>query len=47
MTPEFFPKNINVISTKRYLGEKPKIFSNGYDSFNIGDNVADNPEKSF
>ena len=47
MTPEFFPKNINVISTKRYLGEKPKAFSNGYDSFNIADHVSDNPEKVF
>jgi len=47
MTPEFFPRNINVISTKRYLGEKPKVFSNGYDSFNIADHVADNPEKVF
>jgi len=47
MTPEFFPKNINVISTKRYLGEKPKVFSNGYDSFNIADHVADDPERVF
>jgi len=47
MTPEFFPKNINVISTKRYLAEKPKVFSNGYDSFNIADNVADDPERVF
>jgi len=47
MTPEFFPKNINVVSTKRYLGEKPKVFSNGYDSFNIADHVGDNPEKVF
>jgi len=45
MTPEFFPKNINVISTKRYLGEKPKVFSNGYDSFNIADHVADDLER--
>jgi len=47
MTPEFFPENINVISTKRYLGEKPKVFSNGYDSFNIADHVADEPEIVF
>ena len=47
MTPEFFPKNINVISTKRYLGKKPKGFSNGYDSFNIADHVADDPERVF
>ena len=47
MTPEFFPKNISVISTKRYLGEKPKVFSNGFDSFNIADHVADEPEKVF
>ena len=47
MTPEFFPKNINVISTKRYLCEKPKVFSNGYDSFNIADHVADDPERVF
>jgi len=47
MTPEFFPKNINVISTKRYLGEKPKVFLNGYYSFNIADHVADDPERVF
>ena len=47
MTPEFFPENINVISTKRYLGEKPKAFLNGFDSFNIADHVADNSEKVF
>jgi len=45
MTPEFFPENISVISTKRYLGEKPKAFLNGFDSFNIADHVADNSEK--
>jgi len=44
MTPEFFSENISVISTKRYLGEKPKVFSNGYDSFNIADHVADDLE---
>ena len=44
MIPEFFPENISVISTKRYLGEKPKVFSNGYDSFNIADHVADDLE---
>jgi len=47
MTPEFFPDNINVISTKRYLGEKPKAFPNGFDSFNIADHVADDPERVF
>jgi len=47
MTPEFFPENINIISTKRYLGEKPKAFLNGFDSFNIADHVADNSEKVF
>jgi len=47
MTPEFFPKNINVISTKRYLGEKPKAFSSGFDSFNIADHAADDPERVF
>jgi len=47
MTPKFFPENINLISTKRYLGEKPKIFSNGFDSFNIADHVEDNPERVF
>ena len=47
MTPEFFQENINVISTKRYLGEKPKTFLNGFDSFNIADHVADNSEKVF
>ena len=45
MTPEFFPENVSVISTKRYLGEKPNIFSNGYDSFNIANHVADDPER--
>ena len=47
MTPEFFPENIIAISTKRYLGEKPKAFINGFDSFNIADHVADNSEKVF
>jgi len=47
MTPEFFPKNINVISTKRYLCEKPRVFSNGYNSFNIADHVADDTERVF
>jgi len=47
MTPEFFPKNISVISTKRYLGKKPKSYFNGYDSFNIADHVADNSERVF
>jgi len=41
MTPKFFPKNINVISTKRYLSERPKDFLNGFDSFNIASHVAD------
>jgi len=44
MTPEFFPENINVISTKRYFVEKPKVFSNGFHSFNIAEHVEDNPE---
>ena len=47
MIPKFFPENINVISTKRYLGEKPKAFLNGFDSFNIADHVADDPECVF
>jgi len=47
MTPEFFPENVSVISTKRYLGEKPKVFSNGYDSFNIAEHVADDSERVF
>jgi len=47
MTPEFFPENISVISTKRYLGEKPKGFLNGYDSFNIADHGTDDPERVF
>jgi len=47
MTPEFFPENISVISTKRYLGEKPKAFINGFDSFNIADHVADHSKKVF
>jgi len=45
MTPEFFPKNINVISTKRYLSERPKDFLNGFDSFNIASHVADDLER--
>jgi len=47
MTPEFFPDNISVISSKRYLVEKPKVFLNGFDSFNIADHVADDPERVF
>jgi len=47
MTPEFFPNNISVISSKRYLVEKPKVFLNGFDSFNIADHVADDPERVF
>jgi len=47
MTPEFFPENISVISTKRYLVEKPKAFSNGLDSFNIADHVADHSKKVY
>jgi len=47
MTPEFFPENISVISTKRYLGEKPNAFLNGCDTFNVADHVPDDPEKVF
>ena len=47
MTPEFFPENINVISTKRYLSKKPKSYFNGYDSFNMADHVADVPGRVF
>ena len=47
MTPEFFPDNINVISTKRYLVEKPKVFLNGFDSFNIAEHIEDDPERVF
>ena len=47
MIPKFFPENINVISTKRYLIEKPKVFSSGFDSFNIANHVADDPKKVF
>ena len=47
MTPEFFPKNINVISTKRYLGKKPKTFFNGFDTFNLANHVSDDPERVF
>ena len=47
MTPEFFPENINVISTKRYLIERPKTFLNGFDTFNIADHVSDDPERVF
>jgi len=45
MTPEFFPENINAISTKRYLSEKPKAFLNGFDTFNIAVHVLDDPER--
>jgi len=45
MTPDFFPETVNVISTKRYLIEQPKTFSNGFDSFNIADHVGDDPER--
>ena len=44
MTPEFFPKNINVISTKRYLNHKPKNFTDGFDTFNLANHVSDDPE---
>jgi len=47
MTPEFFPKNINVISTKRYLNQKPKNFKDGFDAFNLANHVSDNPERVF
>jgi len=47
MIPKFFPENINVISTKRYLNERPKAFLNGFDSFNIADHVSDDPERVF
>ena len=47
MTPEFFPENISVISTKRYLGEKPKSFLNGFDAFNVANHVSDDPERVF
>jgi len=45
MTPEFFPKNINVLSTKRYLSEKHKDFLSGFDTFNLADYVSDDPER--
>ena len=47
MTPEFFPKNINVTSTKRYLSEKPKNFLSGFDTFNLADHVSDDLERVF
>ena len=47
MTPEFFPKNINVVSTKRYLSEKPKNFLSGFDTFNLANHVSDDPETVF
>ena len=47
MTPEFFPKNINVISTKRYLNHKPKNFTDGFDTFNLANHVSDDPERVF
>jgi len=47
MTPEFFPENINVISTKRYLDQKPKNFTNGFDTFNLANHVSYDPEKVF
>ena len=45
MTLEFFPKNITVISTKRYLSEKHKDFLSGFDTFNLADHVSDDPER--
>jgi len=45
MIPEFFPENINAISTKRYFLEKPKTFLNGFDAFNIANHVPDDPER--
>jgi len=45
MTPEFFPKNINVISTKRYLDQKPKNFTDGFDTFNLANHVSDDSER--
>ena len=45
MTPEFFPENINVISTRRYLIERPKTFLNGFDTFNIANHVSDDSER--
>ena len=47
MTPEFFPKNINVISTKRYLNHKPKNFTDGFDTLNLANHVSDDPERVF
>jgi len=47
MTPEFFPENINVISTIRYLDQKPKNFTDGFDTFNLANHVSDDPEKVF
>jgi len=47
MTPEFFPENINVISTKRYLNQKPKNFTDGFDTFNLANHVSDDPETVF
>jgi len=47
MTPEFFPENINVISTKRYLDQKPKNFTDGFDTFNLANHVSYDPEKVF
>ena len=44
MTPEFFPENINVISTIRYLDQKPKNFTDGFDTFNLANHVSDDPE---
>jgi len=47
MIPKFFPENINVISTKRYLIEKPKNFLSGFDTFNLADHVSDDLEKVY
>jgi len=47
MTPEFFPENVNTISTKRYFGKKPKAYLNGFDTFNIADHVSDDSERVF
>jgi len=45
MTPKFFPKNIKVISTKRYHIKKPKLFLNGFDTFNLAAHVSDEPAR--
>jgi len=45
MTPKFFPDNVCVVSTKRYLHTKPESFLSGYDSLNCASHVSDDLDR--